>query len=93
MILGNKSDLEEQRVVTTEEGENFTRSQGDSVIFMETSAKTNTNIDKVMYLLLTRLAVTSVCRYSRTWSVKLKKIRPKPCLWRRLPGRVVAPVH
>ena len=93
MILGNKSDLEEQRVVSTEEGENFTRSQGDSVIFMETSAKTNTNIDKVIYPLLTWVVVTSVCRYLRTWSVKLKKIRPKPCLWRKLLGRSVAPAH
>ena len=47
MILGNKNDLEDERVISTEEGENFTRRQGDSVIFMETSAKKNTNIDKV----------------------------------------------
>ena len=47
MILGNKNDLEDQRVVSKEEGEAFTQNVGDSVIFMETSAKTNTNIDKV----------------------------------------------
>ena len=47
MILGNKNDLEDQRVISKAEGENFTQKQGDSVIFMETSAKNNTNIDKV----------------------------------------------
>ena len=47
MILGNKNDLEDQRVISREEGEAFTQNVGDSVIFMETSAKTNTNIDKV----------------------------------------------
>ena len=46
-ILGNKNDLEDQRVISKAEGESFTQKVGDSVIFMETSAKTNTNIDKV----------------------------------------------
>jgi len=47
MILGNKNDLEDQRVISKAEGESFTQKVGDSVIFMETSAKTNTNIDKI----------------------------------------------
>ena len=47
MILGNKNDLEDQRVISKAEGESFAQKVGDSVIFMETSAKTNTNIDKV----------------------------------------------
>ena len=76
MILGNKNDLEDQRVISKAEGEEFTRKQGDSIIFMETSAKMNTNIDKVRDPLMS-LKVTSVFRYLRTWSVKLKKTRPK----------------
>ena len=47
MIIGNKNDLEDQRVITKAEGESFTQKVGDDVIFMETSAKNNTNIDKV----------------------------------------------
>jgi len=47
MILGNKNDLEDQRVISKAEGEAFTQNVGDSVIFMETSAKNNTNIDKI----------------------------------------------
>jgi len=47
MIIGNKNDLEDQRVITKAEGESFTQKVGDDVIFMETSAKNNTNIDKI----------------------------------------------
>ena len=68
MILGNKNDLEDQRVISKAEGESFTRKVGDGVIFMETSAKTNTNIDKVR--LRGNLGVYRYlfpCRYSRTW--------------------------
>lgn len=47
MILGNKNDLEEERVISKAEGESFTQKVGDEVIFMETSAKNNINIDKI----------------------------------------------
>ena len=46
-IIGNKNDLEDQRVISKAEGQSFAQKVGDSVIFMETSAKNNTNIDKV----------------------------------------------
>ena len=68
MILGNKNDLEDQRVISKAEGESFTQKVGDSVIFMETSAKTNTNIDKVR--LRDNLGFYQCLfpsRYSRTW--------------------------
>ncbi|KAG5323743.1 RAB10 protein, partial [Acromyrmex heyeri] len=44
MILGNKSDMEEKRVVSTEKGEAIAREHG--IRFMETSAKANINIDR-----------------------------------------------
>ena len=67
MILGNKNDLEDQRVISKAEGESFAQKVGDSVIFMETSAKNNTNIDKVK--LNNSLSFISIFarRYSRTW--------------------------
>jgi small GTP-binding protein len=43
LIVGNKSDLVDKRQVATEAGEEFAQRQG--LIFMETSAKANTNID------------------------------------------------
>lgn len=45
VIVGNKIDLEEQRTVTTKEGEDIAASFG--VSFFETSAKTGENVDTV----------------------------------------------
>ena len=68
MILGNKNDLEDQRVISKAEGESFTQKVGDDVIFMETSAKNNTNIDKVKTeSYIPELLSIFPCRYSRTW--------------------------
>eukprot|EP01098_Paradermamoeba_levis_P005912 TRINITY_DN2460_c0_g3_i2.p1 TRINITY_DN2460_c0_g3~~TRINITY_DN2460_c0_g3_i2.p1 ORF type:complete len:307 (-),score=86.71 TRINITY_DN2460_c0_g3_i2:145-1065(-) len=45
MLIGNKSDMEEKRAVSIEEGEQFARENG--LIFLETSAKTDTNVEEV----------------------------------------------
>ncbi|KAK1786271.1 hypothetical protein P4O66_017971 [Electrophorus voltai] len=44
MLIGNKSDLESRREVKKEEGEAFAREHG--LIFMETSAKTASNVEE-----------------------------------------------
>ena len=44
MILGNKCDMTEKRVVTKERGEAIAREHG--IKFMETSAKANINIER-----------------------------------------------
>jgi len=44
MLIGNKSDLDPRRQVSTEEGERFARENG--LIFMETSAKTAFNVEE-----------------------------------------------
>ena len=43
MLIGNKSDLNHRRAVSTEEGEQFAREHG--LIFLETSAKTAFNVE------------------------------------------------
>ena len=45
ILVGNKTDLEEERQVTTEEGEEFANRFG--LRFFETSAKNTSNVDKV----------------------------------------------
>ncbi|KAL0599365.1 Ras-related protein Rab-2A, partial [Plecturocebus cupreus] len=45
MLIGNKSDLESRREVKKEEGEAFAREHG--LIFMETSAKTASNVEEM----------------------------------------------
>jgi len=44
MLIGNKSDLEEKRAVSKEEGERFAKEHG--LYFLETSAKTDSNVDE-----------------------------------------------
>ena len=44
-LIGNKCDWEARRVVPRDRGEELARSQG--IPFLETSAKTNHNIDEV----------------------------------------------
>jgi len=44
MLIGNKSDLDAKRQVSTEEGQQFAESHG--LIFLETSAKTAHNVDE-----------------------------------------------
>jgi len=44
MLIGNKSDLDARRAVSTEEGREFAERHG--LIFMETSAKTAANVEK-----------------------------------------------
>mmetsp|Transcript_10374 Transcript_10374/g.13482 ORF Transcript_10374/g.13482 Transcript_10374/m.13482 type:complete len:211 (+) Transcript_10374:144-776(+) len=43
MLIGNKSDLEHRRAVSTKEGEQFAEENG--LIFLETSAKTAQNVE------------------------------------------------
>ncbi|RYP35611.1 hypothetical protein DL767_003723 [Monosporascus sp. MG133] len=49
ILIGNKCDWEEKRVVSTEQGEELARELG--VPFLEVSAKSNINIDKAFYSL------------------------------------------
>jgi len=44
ILVGNKSDLDSKRQVSTEEGERFAKENG--LIFMETSAKTAENVEE-----------------------------------------------
>lgn len=44
MLIGNKSDLADRRVVSKEEGEGFAKENG--LLFMETSARTAQNIEE-----------------------------------------------
>ena len=45
MVVGNKCDLENVRVVSTEQGQSFADEHGCK--FMETSASDNVNVDEV----------------------------------------------
>ena len=46
-MVGNKSDLEDERVVSKEEGEALAKRYGSDVLFIEASAKGDINVEKV----------------------------------------------
>ena len=50
VVVGNKSDLEDRRKVTVEEA--TTKAQEWGVPYVETSAKTRANVDKVCYMVI-----------------------------------------
>jgi len=58
VIVGNKSDLEDSRQVTTSEGQDLARTFG--VPFRETSAKTRTNVDEAWFDLVREIRRLSV---------------------------------
>lgn len=47
MILGNKCDMDDRRIVSKERGDQIAREHG--IRFLETSAKTNVNIEQAFY--------------------------------------------
>ncbi|MQL81494.1 hypothetical protein Taro_013951 [Colocasia esculenta] len=53
MLIGNKSDLEDQRVVPTEDAKEFAQKEG--LFFLETSALQATNVDTAFTTVLTEI--------------------------------------
>ena len=47
LLIGNKSDLENQRQVSFEDGLRFKRDGGGLLYFTETSAKSGENVDRL----------------------------------------------
>ena len=47
ILVGNKSDLEDQRMISREEGEAMAKGYGSEILFIEASAKANINMEKV----------------------------------------------
>ena len=48
LLIGNKTDLENMRCVSEEEGENFAITYNDGISFYETSCKTGKNVEKAV---------------------------------------------
>lgn len=49
ILVANKSDMAEQRQITTEEGQDFAKKYG--LLYLETSAKTGSNVDGIKHFL------------------------------------------
>ncbi|NXD81545.1 RAB17 protein, partial [Halcyon senegalensis] len=77
-LVGNKTDLATEREVTTEEGEEFARTEG--LLFMETSAKSNHQVNDIFMAvareLLQREQEKAPSRYEQA-VVDLEENRPR----------------
>jgi GTPase KRas protein len=51
VLVGNKVDLEDDRMVTTIEGQELAKSWGTDVLFFEASAKSGINIEEQFFAL------------------------------------------
>lgn len=58
MILGNKCDMDDKRMITKERGEAIAREHG--IRFLETSAKANINIERA-FMELAEAILKKVC--------------------------------
>jgi len=71
MLVGNKCDLEEQRQVSSEEGQSLARTIGCQ--FKEASAKTRVNVEEAFYDLVREIRKTSPSYSPSDSGVKPKK--------------------
>lgn len=53
VLVGNKCDLTDQRVITTDQGEDLARKFGCA--FLEASAKTRVNVDQIFHDLIRQI--------------------------------------
>lgn len=54
VLVGNKCDLQDQRVITTEQGESLAR-KFSNCTFLEASAKTKNNVDQIFHDLIRQI--------------------------------------
>ena len=59
MLIGNKSDLDHRRAVTTEEGDRFAKE--NDLVFLETSAKSAHNVEEVRCFYVVFLSIFLLC--------------------------------
>ena len=77
ILVGNKADLEERRKVSKEETETLAAKWG--VPYVETSAKTKTNVDKVFFDLMREIRARKTEEGGRADNKKEKKRKRIKC--------------
>ena len=71
-LVGNKSDMDDERIVTKKEGENLAKEK--KLFFMETSAKKDCNVEKLFYYFLYKMIeFYKSNEYSEDGPIRLKQ--------------------
>ena len=76
ILVGNKKDLEEERKVTTKEGEEFANKMG--CLFFETSAQNNENINEIFEKMLNEINTLVPKPQQPKANIKTIKLIEKP---------------
>ncbi|KAH3717148.1 ras-related protein Ral-A-like isoform X3 [Dreissena polymorpha] len=77
LLVGNKADLEDRRQVTLDEANQ--RAHGWNVPYVETSAKTRANVDKVFYDLMREIRSRKMKASQQSNGQKGKKTKKRKC--------------
>ena len=77
ILIGNKSDLEHQRHISIEQGKN--KAHELNIAFIETSAKTNSNLNEAVNLLFKMMCEAKANRLETDEEVYLKDISLSRC--------------
>ena len=75
ILCGNKSDMEKERVISKEEGENLAKNYG--IPFFECSAKNNINIDEIFNTMANNIHSKAGNRYSIAMKLNSNNFKKK----------------
>ena len=77
VLVGNKSDLTESRVITKEQGEELAQSLGSGVKYFETSAKEDVNVKQTFETLVDLISEKMAETIEKNPSFGPSDVRPR----------------
>ena len=73
LMIGNKNDLEDERIVSTEEATEYAKSQ--KMGYIETSSKTGENVNKAIEIMCKKILKNNSVRSNYSFSLDYKKAK------------------
>ena len=73
LMIGNKNDLEDERIISTEEATEYAKSQ--KMGYIETSSKTGENVNKAIEIMCKKILKNNSVRSNYSFSLDYKKAK------------------